>query len=73
MFVTLRGKNGSILAEKCTYGNLGQPFLTDNRENITVPFDPIHVTQKIEISFRDGKPGQIRSLSLEGLEAGKFI
>ena len=73
MFVTLKAKNGSILAEKSTSGKHGEPYLAQDRENIVVPFDSINSVGVITISFRDGTYGQIRSLSVEGIRSGSNL
>ena len=66
MCVTLKGKNGSKLAEKCTVGNHGEPFLVDE-DYIVVPFSPsVKDVTDIRISFNDGKYGQVQSLIVEG-------
>ena len=67
MVVTLKGKNGSILARSFTTGPYGEPFLDQDRKNIVVPFDSITDVREITISFEGGTFGQVRSLSVEGV------
>ena len=63
MCVSLSGSSGSKLAEKCTTGSYGQPFVTSDGKNIVIPFKPVNV-KSIRVSFNDDY-GQITTFVVE--------
>ena len=68
MCVKLSGNNGSKLAEKCTTGSHGEPYLDSDERDIIVPFDAVSDVASIRVSFNDLKHGQIRTFIVKGLK-----
>ena len=64
MCVSLSGPSGSKLAEKCTTGSYGQPFVTSDGKNIVIPFKPVKNVKSIRVSFNDDF-GQIQTFVVE--------
>ena len=68
MCVTLIGKNGSKLDEKCTRGSFGEPYLASDKRNIKVPFDSVDAVASIKVGFNDlDYPGQIGWFIVRGI------
>ena len=66
MCVTMNGIDGSKLAEKCTTGERGEPFLSSDERDIIVPFNSIKDVKSIKVIFNDNQFGQIRTLVVKG-------
>ena len=68
MCVTLSDSSGSELAEKCTAGENGEPYLENGPDgkNIVIPFDSVNGVKSIKVSFNGGRHGQIQTFIVGG-------